>query len=717
VAIAAGTTWAAEPGAEAQSIVAGLIHLRSGEAREWSEFPEVAEGGEKLQRRFQAARNASEVALRLRQQDVKQGWRVTLNDEALGELVRDENDMVVWFAVPAGRLKDGENVLAIAAPNAASGRPSAPADDIRIGDVRLIHRPLAEALAEGTIEAEVVDFDGGKPLPCRLTIVDENGSLATTAAKSNDELAVRPGTIYTSNGRASFGLPAGTYTVYAGRGFEYSLAKAEVVVDNERPVGAAVNPSAHAGRPVAHAGSAIRKQLRIRREVPTEGYVACDTHIHTLTFSGHGDATIAERMITLAGEAIELPIATDHNVHIDYEPHAVKAGVRQYLTPVMGNEVTTAVGHFNVFPVAAGAMPPNHRLREWPAIFDAIFAMPGVKVAILNHARDLHSGTRPFGPKLHSAVVGENVQGWPLRFNAMEIINSGATQTDTLQLAHDWMGLLNRGLAITPVGSSDSHDVSRHFVGQGRTYIRTDDRDVTKIDVKDAVASFLEGQVLVSYGLLVELTVNGKFQSGEVAAATGDEVQLGVRVLGPHWVTAETVQLYANGRLIREEAISHPRQQRELSTGVQYQATWTLPRPKHDVHYVVIALGAGIDGPFWKTAKAYQPTSPDWQARTLAVTGAVKLDADGDGRWSSARQYAEQVFEAAADDDAKLLAGLAPYDDATAAQAAHLYRTAGGSLLAPGFTQHLNQAAEPVQRGVRQYIEAWKQNEAAALQP
>ena len=49
--------------------------------------------------------------------------------------------------------------------------------------------------------------------------------------------------------------------------------------------------------------------LSIRREVSTAGLVACDTHVHTLTYSGHGDATIDERAVTLAGEGIELPIA------------------------------------------------------------------------------------------------------------------------------------------------------------------------------------------------------------------------------------------------------------------------------------------------------------------------------------------------------------------------------------------------------------------------
>src|SRR4030095_7801539 len=137
-----------------------------------------------------------------------------------------------------------------------------------------------------------------------------------------------------------------------------------------------------------------------KREVPTGGYVAFDTHVHTLTHSGHGDASIAERMITLAGEGIELPIATDHNKHIAYRPDAERQGVRRYFTPVIGNEVTTSVGHFNIFPTMVSARIPDFKQTTWGAIFDEIFARPGVRVAILNHARDLHSGTRPFGPKL-----------------------------------------------------------------------------------------------------------------------------------------------------------------------------------------------------------------------------------------------------------------------------------------------------------------------------
>ena len=103
------------------------------------------------------------------------------------------------------------------------------------------------------------------------------GALQSIGAESNDHLAVRPGIIYTSTGTAQLGLPAGKYTIIAGRGFEYSVHQVEVDLNDP--------------------GHAI-VTLGVRREVPTDGYVACDTHVHTRTHSGHGDATVQERMIT-----------------------------------------------------------------------------------------------------------------------------------------------------------------------------------------------------------------------------------------------------------------------------------------------------------------------------------------------------------------------------------------------------------------------------------
>jgi hypothetical protein len=662
---------------------AKLKHLRAGTQREWANFPQQPDA-ESLVLKFDSHKNKTKQTLRLRQQDVKQTWRVLLNGIELGRLHRNENDMRVNWPVPAGSLVEGENTLTIQ----QSGRITSP-DDIRVGEIVLDDRPPKDVLSEAAVQITVLDSRSNQPTPCRITVLDVHGTLVSVGATSNRHMAVRPGVIYSGDGHAKFGLPAGRYVIYAGRGFEYGIDSVNLAVRK---------------------GETVSRTLTIGREVPTEGWVSCDTHVHTLTHSGHGDASIEERMLTLAGEGLELPIATDHNKHIDYETIATKMGVRQYFTPVIGNEVTTKVGHFNIFPVKSGAPIPNYRLTDWQQIADEIFQTDDVKVAILNHARDNHGGFRPFGPKHHNGLIGKNLDGWKLRANAMELINSGAQQTDVMQLYRDWFGLLNRGVVLTPVGCSDSHDVARHFVGQARTYIRCKDSNPQKIDINEAVENFADGKVMVSCGLLAEITVDGKYGPGELVPVS-DEVSVSVRVLGPSWTTAEVVELYQNGRKIREHNIA-----KGTASGVKWSGTWTLPRPKHDVHLVVVARGPGVKELYWPIAKPYQPTSPVLDLQVVGSSGAVWIDADGNGKRNSAFYYATQIVQQEKYHPKNVLKKLGRYDESIAAQAAGLLQEHGVSLTDQAFRAALNTAKPQVQQGIRSYLEAWRETQRARLE-
>jgi hypothetical protein len=648
-----------------------LHHLRVGAQREWADFPVQAEGPS-LVVRFQSERNAREWTLRLRQQDVRQTWKVTLNGKELGRLPPDENDMVLFLPIPAGQVIAGENVLSVE----QIGKTP---DDVRIGAIALDDRPLETVLSEATVEVAV--SSAGQPTPCRITVLNAEGALMTVGAKSKDHLAVRPGVVYTSTGTARFGLPAGEYTIYAGRGFEYSLDAIRVKVQP---------------------GDVIRKQLAISRVVPIKGYVSCDTHVHTLTHSGHGDSTIEERMLTLAGEGIELPIATDHNQQIDFEALAVKLGVRQMFTPVVGNEVTTAFGHFNIFPVRADGKVPDYKLKDWQAIAASIEERTAAKIVILNHPRDLHSNFRPFGPEHHLALTGQRLDGWELRANAMEVVNSGAHQSDFMRPFHDWFGLLNRGVLLTPVGASDSHDVSRYIVGQGRTYIRCNNDRPDRIDVGAAVKAFLQGQVMVSCGLLTEITVNDKFGPGDLVPPS-ERVNVAVRVLGPEWVKADKVELFANGYKIREAKIVSA----DAKPGIKWTGAWALPRFRHDVHLVAIASGPAVTELYWPISKPYQATSPKVDRRNIGATGAVWIDADGDGRRTSAFTYAERLLKARGPE--KLPAALGDYDEAVAVQAASLLHGRGIAL----DMDAARKAGPHVERGFQAFTEAWRASEIA----
>jgi len=658
---------------------AKLHHLRVG-AREWSDFPADAEGPG-LVLTFRAQRNDAEWTLRLRQQDVKQTWKILLNGKELARLLADENDTIVYFAVPAGALVAGENTLAI---EQVGKTP----DDIRVGEIVLEDRPLKDTLSEAAVEITVVAGSKEKPLPipCRITVVNDKGALMTTNAVTGGRIAVRPGVIYTADGKAKFGLPAGDYTVYAGRGFAYGIDSVKLSL---------------------RAGATERKTLTIRREVPLDGWASSDTHIHTLTHSGHGDCTAAERVITLAGEEIELPIITDHNKHVDLSGLADKLGVRTYFTPIVGNEVTTNVGHFNIFPVRADGAVPDHRGKDWASVFKEITARTGAKAIILNHPRDKHATFRPFGPEHHLALTGDNLDGWELKANAMEVVNSGAQQTDVMRLVHDWFGLLNRGLLITPVGASDSHDVSRFIVGQGRTYIRCKNDKPGSIDVPDAMKSFVEGRVMVSCGLLTEIIVNDKYGPGDLVPAK-DEVEVAVPVLGPSWTTADRIELYANGQKIREEKIRDANK-----AGVKWSGAWTLPRFKHDVHLVAVASGPGTTELYWPIARPYQPMTPAVARRALGVSGAVWLDADSDGKRSSARNYAERLQDEAQGDWRRLVKALAAYDEAVCVQAAALLQGKSVSVSDDKVVEAARAAGKHVARAFDAYAEAWRDSQIA----
>ncbi len=210
------------------------------------------------------------------------------------------------FSIPTEALKEGKNVLEIIA---ASDK----VDDIAIADVWIDEQTIPQIFNQCRLQLKAVDSDG-TALPCRFTILDKNQTLAVIGTSSHEHVAIRSGVVYSSNGTAEIGLQPGEYTVICGRGFEYSISEQSVALDSEQ---------------------SRRLQFQLNREVNTTGLVACDPHVHTFEVSRHGDASLDERMVTLAGEGVELAIATDHNVFVDYTPIMKRTDTAKYFTAVM----------------------------------------------------------------------------------------------------------------------------------------------------------------------------------------------------------------------------------------------------------------------------------------------------------------------------------------------------------------------------------------------
>ena len=659
-------------------ITGRMHHLRSGAAREWAEFPERA-GGTALSLSFGAKPNDTDGTLCLRHRDLKGPWRVLLNGREIAQLPLDEADMITCWTVPVGTLRGRTNELRIH----STGKTS---DDVMIGDVKLIDRPKARVLSEAAVDLTVREAPGRRATPARITVVNEQGALVPLGTVSGRDHAVRPGVVYSRSGAVRLKLAAGRYVIYAGRGFEYSAARATVDLA---------------------AGASVARSMTIQRQVDTRGWAAMDTHVHTGTFAKHGDADITERMLTIAGEGIELPVSTEHNMRVDFDAYAREAGVRQHFTPLIGSEVTTpALGHFNVFPIPREGSAIDQRAPNWARLRQSIGDAAAEPVVVLNHGRDVHGGFRPLDRARHISIAGENVAGGSLPANAMEVVNSGAVMTDGLALARDWMGLLNRGVVLTPVAASDSHDVTRYIVGQGRTYVRCDDRDPGQIDLPRAVEAVRRGQVAVSYGLLTELDVDGK-GPGELVRPR-EQLVVRIRVKGPDWSRARRVVLYMNSLKVREERI-----ETGTKAGVKWERTWRLPKPRHDVHLVAIAEGPGVAAPYWRTAKPYQPTSIAFTPYVLGVSGAVFVDADASGAFESAFGYARREVSAG-NDARRLIARLSSYDAAVATQAASLLRARDPAGFEGTIRTMVRSSPAHVAQGLRAYLDAWRQSRSAS---
>jgi hypothetical protein len=657
-------------------------HLGTAGQPEWSEFVGSEPEGRSLELIFQGRPNPDEATLLIRQRDVKLEWQVRLNGRLIGRLHTMEAPLVHAMAVPPGSLRDGENRLVIGPPPEA--------DDVVLEEITLDPRPVRKALGRALLEVQVSEPGRELGLPCRITIVDRQGALAPLVVSPESRLAARPGVVYTPDGRAQISLSPGRYTVFATRGFEYGLDSRDIELVED---------------------ASVRVDLTIRREVETNGLVSSDTHVHTLTHSGHGDATIDERAVTLAGEGIELPIATDHDyLTTDLAAAADRMGVSRHFTPVVGDEVTTRMGHFNAFPFPAGAKPPGHDAETWTDLLHRIRSTSGARVVVLNHPRDLHAGFRPFAAELFNPVTGTHRRGMP-DVDAMEVINSGAMQSDPMQPVRDWMALRNRGERITAVGASDSHDVSRFIVGQGRTYITCRDDDPAHLDLNTACRALKSGQAIVSLGLLARMTVDGRFDVGDLATGLGPQLHVEVDVSGPSWSTADRVDLFSNGIKIRDALI------KPNSGAWNARVAWTLPCPTHDIALVAVASGPGVTAPYWAIARPYQPVSREWVCRSLAVTNPIEIDADADGIWKSPRAYAQETVAKVGTALQALFPALQDYDEAIAAQAAELCQDAGRAMRGIEFTESLATAPEPVRRGFTSFAASQTREPAAPAAP
>ncbi len=486
--------------------------------------------------------------------------------------------------------------------------------------------PTARADGSGVAFSFRIEDETGTPIPGRLTFVGSDGS--TLALFENpdadpDRLAVRPGVLYTLEGTGLVTVPPGTYEVYASRGLEWSLASQELVF---RP------------------GETTHWTAVLKHELDTSGWISGDFHLHTLTHSGHGDANMKERVISLVGEGVEFAVATDHDHNTDYGPTVTELGAADALKTVVGNEVSTPIGHFNAFPLDPARAPVDSDLRDAHELFRLIRAEKnplGISPVVqVNHPRwrgiDYFTRTgldpitgqsddRNYSPDFDSIEILNENTAWGFRDPATSDVETGSNDFSVLQ---DWFHLLNRGYRYAAVGNSDSHSVAHVFAGYPRNFVRSSTDDPRAIDPAEVADNIRAKACFTTTGPFLELEVNG-VTSGGLADAPEGMIEVRVRLQAASWVDCDTVSVIVNGDVLRRLHVND-------EGPLPIEKTFEL-RLREDAWVVLVAEG---DEPLAPVLAGHdRPVLP------IAVTNPVWVDYKSDGVFTSLYDQVGNAFQ------------------------------------------------------------------------
>jgi hypothetical protein len=461
----------------------------------------------------------------------------------------------------------------------------------------------------------------GEPLPCKLTFEGTGGTItpnfgpASAAGPARNQVTTAGAPVHVS-------IAPGTYRVTASRGPEYALDVVDVTLQAAETRALVLSPA---------------------RVVDTAGYLACDFHQHTILGADAGVAT-RDRVIANAAEGVEVAVASEHNLIVDFEPIVRELGLARDLVAVAGDELTSDAsrhpwGHANVWPMNADASKPRGgapvvRDRTPHELFEGLRAArpAGDFVLQVNHPRSGSTGyfdLLSFDPARGAATD----PGYDAAFDALEVWN-GRNVEARARVLDDWRALLRTGHVVTATADTDTHGIVGHEAGYPRTYVRVNDDG--HLDTWDAsrTADLVRGvkslrDVVLTNGPMLRVTA-GSASVGGIAG--GHAVNVKVHVECAPWVDVDTIRVVRASEPAREDSRAVKLLARK-GRGGEGRGSAVAARMA-DVSF---ALRFDEDDAFFVVASGKEPLSPvlGGDAKEIlpwAMTGAIWVDADGDGK-------------------------------------------------------------------------------------
>ncbi|MCZ7584840.1 MAG: CehA/McbA family metallohydrolase [Deltaproteobacteria bacterium] len=437
-----------------------------------------------------------------------------------------------------------------------------------------------------------VDDDNGDTPPCKVTL--QSGHDAPPNADEDD-------LVYLAACNAVVPVRPGDYTVTVSRGFEYELVRENVTIT---------------------AGAETELTGTLEHSVDSTGLLSGDFHVHAV-FSFDAHDLGPERVTQLAAEGLELPVVTEHDVQVDFQPYVEEVGLEAWLHVVLGSEISPTIGHFNAWPLFHPEGRPDYyslpfevyddtmtaiRRYEFPEMFEFARNDYGAQIVQINHPGGYFAY---LGYDKDVGVGALDPDEWTADFEALEVFTGRPTG-----LTAEWFSFLDQGLAFTMTGNSDSHSRWKRL-GSPRNVFAMPTDDPETADAQDMIDAIAAHRNQVSAGPLISFSIDGESIGGFVTGLdAGTDVDLDIVVQAPLWIDVDYLKVYSNhGTVVYDESLT------PTGTVVRFDDTVTLAAGE-DAYFVVEA---------GHTSAKLGPVDPGFAVR--AITNPIWVDVDGNGEF------------------------------------------------------------------------------------
>ena len=403
----------------------------------------------------------------------------------------------------------------------------------------------------GTLNIVVVEQDGGRPIPARVSVTGPDGrSYAPDDAwRHADEAFVRAERRYEygyfhTPGRSELTVPAGRLTVEVMRGPEYRIARHEIAV---RP------------------GEARTHRVTLGRiaRMPPRGWWSGDLHVH-MNYGGAYRNT--PRHLAFQARAEDLHVVENLIVNkeqripdIDYFSGAPDPVSTEDFLLMHGQEFHTSFwGHTGLLGLRDHYLLPDY--AGYPNTAVASLQPMNATVADLARSQGAIMGyVHPFDTRPDP----EN-QAEPLRYELPVDVALGKVDylevmgySDHLSTSEIWYRLLNCGFRIPAGAGTDAFPnfaSLRGPAGLVRVYVKTG----PTLDHARWLAGIKAGQTFVTNAPLLEFTLGGKEIGAEVRLPRGRH-ELPARVRMRSIVPIDHLEIIGNGDVVASVPLSGSR--------------------------------------------------------------------------------------------------------------------------------------------------------------